>query len=192
MIQFCHGLLLGLPLLLLVATGHAQQRVAAATQAAGYSAPDWQLAFWVASPRAAELRAVRVYFGSPGFPNLPVRLHLYAAPGPDQTPGEDLLAENVSICPSRRQGWYWFDVSSYQLPIPAHGFFVALEPLPGSDNFTCFPPAPTYQPTGQLLSPAAPAATCWAKPWRGSWQRPAPVASPPPYERYLQLEVSGR
>ncbi|RSK48957.1 hypothetical protein [Hymenobacter rigui] len=188
--RFGRSLLLGLLLLLSLAAGHAQQRVPPPTQAAGYSAPDWQLAFWVASPHTAELRAVRIYFGSPGFPNLPVRLHLYEASGPDQAPGEDILTDNVFICPTRWNGWYWFDVQTYQLQIPNRGFFVALEPILGSNNFTCFPSLPTYQPTGPLLSPEQPGAVCWIKTTHTAWQRLPNSASRPRYEQLVQLEVT--
>ncbi|RSK29798.1 hypothetical protein [Hymenobacter metallilatus] len=187
--------LLLLPLVLPLATGQAQQRTTAATQVPAYTAPDWQFAFWVENPAPGvtrQLRAVRLRVGAKGLPNCPLRLRLYEAAGPRQAPGEDILTENVFICPARWNGWYWFDVQPYQLRVPAQGFFVALEPVLGSDNFHCFPSSPAYQPTGPLLSPEQPGAACWARTTRTAWQYLPDSTSRPRYEQFVQLEVAGQ
>lgn len=57
----------------------------------------------------------------------PFRIRIYAADGPDNSPGTDLLRENLLHTPLNQDHWFTFDVSGFHIPFPEAGIYVAVE-----------------------------------------------------------------
>lgn len=60
-----------------------------------------------------------------GKPKTPFRVRIYK--NENGMPGEDLLNQSLIVKAKRGKGWFNVDVSDYDIPFPADGFFVAME-----------------------------------------------------------------
>ncbi|GAA4043003.1 hypothetical protein GCM10022409_31180 [Hymenobacter glaciei] len=138
-----------------------------------------------------KLRAITFRIGQNGFFREPFRIRLYRYNGPAQPPGEDLLTENYMIS-SGTEGVFSYDLSDYDIILPATGFFLALEYILGSDKFYAQSHMVGYKPVGPLLRPpyAFADTRTWAYVLNKGWQRiPAAQTCWPRYESALSVEV---
>jgi hypothetical protein len=69
----------------------------------------------------------------------PFRVRVYAADGPDGSPGTDLLTQTI-LAAATKSGWVHVDLSAYNITFPTQGLYVAMEWVYTSDKFLC-----TYQ-----------------------------------------------
>jgi hypothetical protein len=118
--------------------------------------PGSQYAFFVKNDKQKKLgnvRTVSFYIGENGFPREPFRVRLYKADGNYNAPNTDLLTENVVVSASRGGEWYTIDLSSYNIPAPEEGFFVAMEWIVGGDKFYTTNFMDNYTPYGQIMRP---------------------------------------
>ena len=137
------------------------------------------------------LRAITFRIGKNRFFREPFRIRLYRYNGPAQPPGEDLLTENYQIS-SGTEGVFSYDLSDYDVSLPASGFFLALEYIVGSDKFYPQSHMVGYTPVGPLLRPPYTFADTrtWAYVLTKGWQRiPAAQNCWPRYESALSVEV---
>ena len=101
----------------------------------------WQVARYFAAPPAGTIQAVRFYVkpatqcGSIST-QAPFRVRLYAADGPQGAPGTDLITTSL-LTAAAKKGWHEVDLSKLQLPVPAVGFYVAMEWLYTKPEFGC-------------------------------------------------------
>jgi hypothetical protein len=58
------------------------------------------------------------------------RLRIYA--NENGIPGKDLLNDNLIVYPELTRGWVAVDITSYSIPLPKNGIFVAMEYLPNT------------------------------------------------------------
>lgn len=101
----------------------------------------WQVARFCQPPSAGYLTGVR-FFVKPArncgnaLLRAPFRVRVYAADGPNHSPGTDLLTTTV-LAAATQKGWVEIDLSSYALAFPAQGLYVAMEWVYTSDEFLC-------------------------------------------------------
>ena len=156
--------------------------------------PGSQLAFLIQDSsihQPRKLRAITFRIGENGFVREPFRIRLYRFNAPEQPPGEDLLTESYMISEARRET-YTYDLSDYNVIIPASGFFLAVEYIVGSDKFYTQSHMVGYTPAGPLLHPpyAFADTRTWAYVFNKGWQRiPAAQTYWPRYESALSVEV---
>ncbi|MFD2722096.1 hypothetical protein ACFST9_25480 [Hymenobacter monticola] len=104
-------------------------------------AQGWQVARKFTDAPAGTVQAVRFYV-KPGVHcgktslQAPFRVRLYAANGPAGAPGTDLLLTSV-VTHALAAGWHEVDLSSYCVPVPPEGFYVAMEWLYTNAGFGC-------------------------------------------------------
>jgi len=117
--------------------------------------PGSQYALFVQSKRRATLGTIRsasFFIGENGVPTHPFHLHLYAA-GAQGQPGLDLLGQDIVVAAPRGNHWFTIDLTTYKIPAPSEGFFVAMEWI--ADNAQA--PANTAhegpEPEAQTLRP---------------------------------------
>ena len=118
--------------------------------------PGSQYAFFVKNDKQKKLgnvRTVSFYIGENGFPREPFRVRIYKADGNYNAPNTDLLTENVVVSASRGGEWYTIDLSTYNIPAPEEGFFVAMEWIVGGDKFYTTNFMDNYTPYGQIMRP---------------------------------------
>ena len=118
--------------------------------------PGSQYAFFVKNDkqkRLGNVRTVSFYIGENGFPREPFRVRIYKADGNYNSPNTDLLTENVVVSASRGGEWYTIDLTSYNIPAPTEGFFVAMEWIVGGDKFYSTNFMDNYTPYGQIMRP---------------------------------------
>src|SRR6476469_6045650 len=118
--------------------------------------PGSQYAFFVKNEkkkRLGNVRTVSFYIGENGFPREPFRVRIYKADGNYNSPNTDLLTENVVVSASRGGEWYTIDLSTYNIPAPEEGFFVAMEWIVGGDKFYSTNFMDNYTPYGQIMRP---------------------------------------
>ncbi|WP_046244019.1 carboxypeptidase-like regulatory domain-containing protein [Hymenobacter terrenus] len=118
--------------------------------------PGSQYAFFVKNDKQKKLgniRTVSFYIGENGFPREPFRVRIYKADGNYNAPNTDLLTENVVVSASRGGEWYTIDLSTYSIPAPDEGFFVAMEWIVGGDKFYTTNFMDNYTPYGQIMRP---------------------------------------
>ena len=118
--------------------------------------PGSQYAFFVKNEKQKKLgnvRTVSFYIGENGFPREPFRVRIYKADGNYNAPNTDLLTENVVVSASRGGEWYTIDLSTYNIPAPEEGFFVAMEWIVGGDKFYTTNFMDNYTPYGQIMRP---------------------------------------
>ena len=152
----------------------------------------WQVARRFDGESGGLVQAVRFYVTPNGqcgkaSAKTPFRVRLYAADGPAGAPGTDLLTASV-LTAAQGKGWHEVDLLRYQIPVPAAGFYVAMEWLYTSEAFGCtytaFNPATkekkTYYAYGQNLGgyfDAAPPVSWYLKSgfsWQLFAHRPIP------------------
>jgi hypothetical protein len=68
--------------------------------------------------------------------NTPFRIRIYEYDTIINGPGKDLLTEGLIVSGPKKGGWFTVDVSSYQIPVPANGFFVAMEWIYTDDKYS--------------------------------------------------------
>lgn len=101
----------------------------------------WQIARQFLDCPAGYIQAVR-FFLKPNSQcgkqasRAPFRVRLYAADGPNGSPGTDLLTTSL-LTAATKMGWHEVDVSKFQLRVPVGGFFVAMEWLYTNAEFGC-------------------------------------------------------
>ncbi len=137
------------------------------------------------------LRAITFRIGQNGFVREPFRVRLHRYNGPAQPPGEDLLTEIYLIDP-RTEGVFSYDLSDYNVVLPAGGFFLGLEYIVGADKFYPASYMVGYTPIGPILRPpyAFADTRTWAYILGKGWQRiPAAQTCWPLYESALSVEV---
>ena len=118
--------------------------------------PGSQYAFFVKNDKQKKLgnvRTVSFYIGENGFPREPFRVRLYTADGNYNSPNTDMLVENVVVSAARGGEWFTVDLSSYNVPAPAEGFYVAMEWIVSGDKFYTTNFMDSYTPYGQILRP---------------------------------------
>jgi hypothetical protein len=118
--------------------------------------PGSQYAFFIKNEKQRKLgnvRTVSFYIGENGFPREPFRVRLYKADGNYNSPNTDLLTENVVVSATRGGEWYTIDLTSYNIPAPEEGFFVAMEWIVGGDKFYSTNFMDNYTPYGQIMRP---------------------------------------
>ena len=115
--------------------------------------PGSQYAFFIKNDKQKKLgnvRTVSFFIGENGFPREPFRVRIYKADGNYNAPNTDLLTENVVVSASRGGEWYTIDLTSYNIPAPTEGFFVAMEWIVGGDKFYSTNFMDNYTPTARL------------------------------------------
>ncbi|RFP64835.1 carboxypeptidase regulatory-like domain-containing protein [Hymenobacter lapidiphilus] len=100
----------------------------------------WQIARFCQPPTDGYLTAVR-FFVKPGrcsktSVRTPFRVRVYAADGPNGSPGTDLLSVSV-LTAALNKGWVSMDLSRYGILFPRQGVYVAMEWVHTSDEFLC-------------------------------------------------------
>ena len=103
--------------------------------------------------RFGYIRSVSFYIGENGFPREPFRVRLYRADGNYNAPNSDLLLDNVVVSAARGGGWFDVDLTSYNIPAPDEGFYVAMEWIVSGDKFYTTNFMDNYTPYGQILRP---------------------------------------
>lgn len=121
-----------------------------------------------------------------------LRLRLYVVDAATGGPGDDLLTEEVYLCPPPADSTFSCDLRQLELRVPPAGFYVALEmPVSFSHEPICYP-LKNYQPTGPVLRPPCASADMrsWLYTMRQSWQPMPPVLNCwPLFESLITLEV---
>ena len=115
--------------------------------------PGSQYAFMVKNEKGKKLgyiRSVSFYIGENGTPREAFRVRLYKANGLANAPGADLLKESMMVAAPAGGQWFTVDLTSYSVPAPQEGFYVAMEwvsdyPFSNFDG--------SYTPYGQVLRP---------------------------------------
>ncbi len=105
------------------------------------SSTGWQVARHFAAPPAGTIQAVRFYVKPASqcgkiSAQAPFRVRIYAADGPQGAPGTDLITTSL-LTAATKKGWHEVNLSKLQLPVPAAGFFVAMEWLYTKAEFGC-------------------------------------------------------
>jgi hypothetical protein len=67
--------------------------------------------------------------------NTPFRIRIYGVDTISRGPGQDLIIEDLIVSGPKKGGWFTVDVSSYQIPVPENGFFVAMEWIYTDDKY---------------------------------------------------------
>lgn len=156
--------------------------------------PGSQLAFLIQDSsihQPRRLRAITFRIGKNGFSREPFRIRLYQYNGPAQPPGEDLLTKNYVVS-AAREGTYTYDLSDYNVILPASGFFLALEYVVTGDHFYTSSHMVGYVPVGPLLRPpyAFADTRTWTYTIGKDWHRATPAENCwPRYESALSVEV---
>lgn len=99
------------------------------------------------------IRTVSFYIGENGFPREPFRVRIYRADGNYNAPNSDMLLENVVVSAARGGEWFTVDLSTYNIPAPEEGFYVAMEWIVSGDKFYTTNFMDNYTPYGQILRP---------------------------------------
>jgi len=118
--------------------------------------PGSQYAFLCKNEKAKKLgfvRSVSFYIGENGFPREPFRVRLYKADGNYSAPNSDMLGESVIVSAARGGEWFTVDLTSYNIPAPEEGFYVAMEWIVSGDKFYTTNFMDNYTPYGQILRP---------------------------------------
>ncbi len=118
--------------------------------------PGSQYAFYVKNEKQKKLgniRTVSFYIGENGFPREPFRVRIYKADGNYNSPNTDLLTENLVVSASKGGEWYTIDLTTYNIPAPEEGFFVAMEWIVLGDTFYTTNFMDNYTPYGQIMRP---------------------------------------
>ncbi|MBJ6143388.1 carboxypeptidase-like regulatory domain-containing protein [Hymenobacter sp. BT559] len=118
--------------------------------------PGSQYAFLCKNEKAKKLgfiRSVAFYIGENGFPREPFRVRLYKADGNYNAPNSDMLGESVIVSAARGGEWFTVDLTSYNIPAPEEGFYVAMEWIVSGDKFYTTNFMDNYTPYGQILRP---------------------------------------
>ncbi|WP_303312427.1 carboxypeptidase-like regulatory domain-containing protein [Hymenobacter sp. BT730] len=118
--------------------------------------PGSQYAFWVKNEKGRKLgmiRSVSFYISESGFPREPFRVRIYAPDGNYSSPNTDLLTDNVVVSAPGGGQWYTIDLTSYNIPAPEDGFYVAMEWIVSGDKFYTTNFMDSYTPYGQILRP---------------------------------------
>ena len=95
-----------------------------------HGGPGSQFALQVISPRGVALgniRSVSFFIDAQGAPQQPFRVHLYQVDKASGIPGTDLLTPPLIVAAPTGGQWFDIDVSTYRIPAPSAGFFVAME-----------------------------------------------------------------
>ena len=138
-----------------------------------------------------KLRAITFRIGKNGFVREPIQIRLYRYNGPELPPGEGLFTEFFVVAESREET-YTYDLSDYNVLLPASGFFLAVKYTVGGDKFYTQPHMVGYVPVGPLLRPpyAFADTRTWAYTIGKGWHRiPASQTCWPLYESALTVEV---
>lgn len=93
------------------------------------------------------IRSVSFFIGENGFPKDSFRIRLYRADGPNQSPGTNLLNENLIVAAPGGGQWFTVDIAKYLVEVPREGFFVAMEWIIAHE------PNIEGPPLGQMLRP---------------------------------------
>ncbi|WP_019948975.1 carboxypeptidase-like regulatory domain-containing protein [Hymenobacter aerophilus] len=102
----------------------------------------WQIAYRIDSPPAGYLEAVKFFIKKRGLGNCkegyqaPFRLRIYGLDSLNSLPGPDLLLTSV-VSAASKPGWHTIDVRQFNIPVPAKGFYVAMEWIYTDDQFLC-------------------------------------------------------
>jgi hypothetical protein len=118
--------------------------------------PGSQYAFLCKNEKAKKLgfiRSVAFFIGENGFPREPFRVRLYKADGNYNAPNSDMLGESVIVSAARGGEWFTIDLTSYNIPAPEEGFYVAMEWIVSGDKFYTTNFMDNYTPYGQILRP---------------------------------------
>ena len=92
--------------------------------------PGSQFALQVNGPRnvvMGDIRSVSFFIDARGAPRQPFRVHLYQVDKASGIPGKDLLLQPLIVAAPTGGKWFDVDVSTYHIPAPPTGFFVAME-----------------------------------------------------------------
>lgn len=82
------------------------------------------------------IKTVSVYIKKHGFPQCPFRIRVYKMNKKQNAPTEDLLHENVIVESTKKGGrWNTFDLSSYNIPFPPDGAFIAVQWINQGDEY---------------------------------------------------------
>ncbi|SES70837.1 carboxypeptidase-like regulatory domain-containing protein [Hymenobacter actinosclerus] len=101
----------------------------------------WQIARLCQPTTNGYLVAAR-FFVKPGIHcgktgvRAPFRVRVYAADGPNGSPGTDLLFTTV-LAAAPQKGWVTVDLNRYGIEFPQRGVYVAMEWVYTSDEFLC-------------------------------------------------------
>jgi hypothetical protein len=99
------------------------------------------------------VRSVSFFIGENGYPREPFRVRLYKADGNYNAPNSDMLVDNVVVSAVRGGEWFTVDLTSYNIPAPEEGFYVAMEWIVSGDKFYTTNFMDNYTPYGQILRP---------------------------------------
>ena len=102
----------------------------------------WQIARFFAPVTSGQLTEVSFFVkrhatsGCRDIYRAPFRVRVYAADGPNHTPGADLLLTSV-LAAATKPGWLTIDLRQYQLPVDSSGFYVAMEWVYTDSQYLC-------------------------------------------------------
>ena len=139
-----------------------------------------------------KLRTITFNTGENAFPREPFVVRIYPCSNqPAAPPVWKLLSEVVSVFPAA--GTFSYNVSDYNIIVPAGGFYISVEYLAGCDS--CPPsltPLDDYTPTGPILRP--PCARSDIRTWEYAagkdWHRATAAENCwPLYESAISVEV---
>ncbi|MCI1187846.1 hypothetical protein MON38_10480 [Hymenobacter sp. DH14] len=158
--------------------------------------------FYIANPgkqAAGYLRTITFDEARMGSICSQFRLRVFAVDAVTQEPRGNILTENVMLClfrnPTRPPRLVTYDISSFEIPVPANGFYLSLEEVTSSDKFyPCPDELPNYSPTGMVLKAPCTYEQCQTWTWKnmvtteGYWTPPAENCWPL-YESAISVEV---
>lgn len=79
---------------------------------------------------------LRFFISRTGIPTTAFRAKLYAVDQKTNGPGKLLIDDDLIAAAEQGNQWVEIDISAYNVPIPAEGFFVALQWLPDAQAYT--------------------------------------------------------
>ncbi len=98
----------------------------------------WEMAVLIPTTLADTgfISAVRYYITKEGVPTAPFRVKLYDVDPVTQQPGNILLDHDTIVHAVKGGQWLEVDLRSFNIPIPANGFFVAMQWLPTAEEYS--------------------------------------------------------
>lgn len=103
-----------------------------------YGLPTLQRAIFIENKDYAEdffIGKISVYIDTIGFPEAPLRVHLYSLDKENNIPGSDLLNENIFIRNAKGGDFVSLDLSHKNIRFPQEGVYVGIEWIYENDDY---------------------------------------------------------
>jgi hypothetical protein len=147
----------------------------------------WEMAVYISNPKGDSgiISKLKFYIQDRGFPQTSFRAKLYYVNKKDKSPDNIMLDQELILNASKGNEWATIDISAYNIPIPADGFFVSMEWLPAATTnaYTETIHKHEFSGQGQVLGESKEIKTSvtWARPFLGKWmfleQKEKPVVN---------------